>query len=103
MTIYEIPTSASPQSFQIALAGVTYKLTLMWRDAPYGGWTLDIADSAGNLILSGVSLVTGADLLAQYAYLGLGGELWVQTDSVPAEVPTFDNLGTDSHLYFVTS
>lgn len=101
MGIYEIPTSASPQSFQIALAGVTYKLTLMWRDAPGGGWFLDIADSAGSRILSGIPLVTGADLLEQYDYLAFGGELWVQTDSDAAAVPTFDNIGTASHLYFV--
>lgn len=103
MAIYEIPLSNASQSFQIALAGVTYKLTLMWRDAPQGGWFLDIADAAGNRILSGVPLVTGADLLEQYDYLGIGGEIWVQTDGDEAAVPTFDNIGTDSHVYFVTS
>lgn len=103
MTTYEIPLNAASQTFQIQLAGVTYALTLIWREAPGGGWILDIADGSGNRILSGVPLVTGADLLAQYAYLGIGGELWVQTDSDAAAVPTFGNLGTDSHLYFVTA
>ncbi|WP_250512703.1 hypothetical protein [Caballeronia sp. INDeC2] len=103
MAIYEIPLSGVPQSFQIALAGVTYKLTLMWREAPQGGWFLDMADAAGNRILSGVPLVTGADLLEQYEYLGIGGELWLQTDGDEAAVPTFDDIGTTSHLYFVTA
>lgn len=102
MAIYEIPLASKPEAFQIALAGVTYKLNVAWRDAPQGGWFIDLSDSSGALIVGGVPLVTGADLLAQYAYLGIGGELWVQTDGDPAAVPTFDNLGSESHLYFVT-
>lgn len=102
MAIYEIPLASKPEAFQIKLAGVTYKLNVVWRDAPRGGWFLDISDAGGNAIVAGVPLVTGADLLAQYAYLGIGGELWVQTDGDPAAVPTFDNLGSESHLYFVT-
>ncbi|AMM17512.1 hypothetical protein AX768_25265 [Burkholderia sp. PAMC 28687] len=102
MATFEIPLSGVPESFLIALSGVQYKLTLQWRDAPQGGWVLDIADSLANKIVSGIPLTTGADLLEQYAYLGIGGELWVQTDGDPAEVPTFENLGSTSHLYFIT-
>lgn len=103
MTTFKIPLKATSQTFQIRLAGVIYQMSLNWRDAPIGGgWFLDIADASGNRILNGVPLVTGANLLAQYAYLGIGGELWVQTDSDAGAVPTFDNLGSTSHLYFVT-
>ncbi|MBV8159141.1 MAG: hypothetical protein JO278_15885 [Dyella sp.] len=73
---------------------------MLWRDAAYGGWFLDIADAAGNALVSGIPLVTGVDLLAQYSYLAFGFELWVQTDAADAP-PTFTNLGTDSHLYCV--
>jgi hypothetical protein len=103
MATFEIPLSGESQDFQITLGGVQYQMTLMWRAAPQGGWVLDIADSAGNEIVSGIPLVTGCDLLGQYAYLNFGGELWVQTDADAAAVPTYDNLGTTSHLYFVTS
>lgn len=103
MAIYEIPLSSKPEAFQITLAGNTYKLNVAWRDAPQGGWFVDISDASGDLIAGGVPLVTGVDLLAQYAYLGIRGELWVQTDGNPAAVPTFENLGSESHLYFVTS
>lgn len=103
MAIFEIPLSSASQTFQITLAGVQYQMTLIWRSAPQGGWILDIADSQGNAAISGIPLVTGADLLAQYSYLGIGGELWVQTDSDAATVPTYDNVGATSHLYFVTS
>jgi hypothetical protein len=54
------------------------------------------------MLVSGIPLVTGVDLLAPYAYLGFGGELLVATDGNTAAVPTYANLGTGSHLYFVT-
>jgi hypothetical protein len=98
---FEIPLTPAAQTFLVTLVGVQYQFTLQWRDAEEGGWTLDIADSGGSPIVSGVPLVTGVDLLAQYQYLGIGGELWVQTDVDPAAVPTYDNLGTASHVYFV--
>jgi hypothetical protein len=103
LTVQEIPLVAASQTFDISLANVVYKMTLVWRAAPEGGWVLDIADSDSVPILAGIPLVTGADLLAQYAYLGFGGELIVQTDHDVDAVPTFENLGDTSHLYFVTT
>lgn len=101
-TIMEIPLSGVPESFAISLAGIEYRLAVRWRD-PAPGWVLDIADSSGNAVLSGVPLVTGADLLGQHKHLGIGGALYVQTDGNPDAVPTMANLGTGSHLYFVVS
>lgn len=103
MATYEVPLSPSPQRFRIELAGVAYRMTLLWRDVLEGGWILDIADDNEVPILQGVPLVTGADLLAQYGYLGFGGQLIVQTDHETDDVPTFENLGVDSHLFFVTA
>lgn len=104
MQTYEIPLTPEAQQFLVTLAGVQYRFTLQWRGAPVGGgWFLDIADSQNNRILSGIPLVTGCNLLEQYAYVGIGGELWVQSDLDAGAVPTYANLGTTSHLYFVTS
>lgn len=102
MTAYEIPLSAKPQTFSIALGGVTYKMTLRWN-VPASAWMLDIADATGNALVGSIPLVTGVDLLGQYAYLGFTGKLVVQTDHDPDSVPTFDNIGTTGHLYFLTS
>lgn len=99
-TVYEVPLSANPQAFAISLAGVTYGLTVRWNAAA-ASWTLSIADANGNPILGGLPLVTGADLLGQYGYLGIGGSLVVQTDHDTDALPTIDNLGAESHLYFV--
>ncbi len=102
MATYEIPLTATPQSFSIVLEDVTYRFTLKYVTAPMGGWLFDIADQDGNDILCGAPLVTGHDLLEQYGYLNIGGQLYVQTDADPDAVPTFDNLGVQSHVYFET-
>ena len=99
--VYEIPLSGKSQRFGISLGGVQYSLTVWWN-AITEGWFLDIASASNSPILSGIPLVTGADLLAQYAYLGIGGSLIVQTDGDVQAIPTYKNLGSASHLYFVT-
>jgi hypothetical protein len=104
LTAYEIPLSAQAQSFSVSLAGVTYNFTLVWRSYPEpGNWALDIADASSNPLIQGIPLVTGVDLLAQYAHVGIGGELWALTDGAPGAVPTYSNLGSLSHLYFVVN
>lgn len=99
MTPYEVPLSASPQKLLIDLLGVTYSLTVRFNSAS-SLWYLDIADALGNPILVGIPLVTGCDLLEQYAHLGINGSLYAQTDGDLSAPPTSDNLGTSSHLYF---
>ena len=97
MTTTEIPLIAAPQTLKITLGGVIYTLTLVYR----GMWVMDIADAVGNPIVCGIALVTGADLLAQLSYLGIGGIMQVQSDGVnPDSVPTFSNLGQQAHLYW---
>jgi hypothetical protein len=104
MSIFAIPLkTGTPQKLSVQLGGVSYQLTLMYRNDPYGGgWVLDIADAMGNALLQGVPLVTGADLLAQYHHLGFKGALFVQTISNPDAVPTFANLGGDGQIFWVS-
>lgn len=100
-TAYEIPLQATPQTLTISLAGVTYQLRVLWNFIA-AAWVVDLMDDLGNPILSGLlPLITGADLLEQFGYLNLGGQLIVQTDNDTDAVPTFDNLGANGHLYFV--
>ena len=63
---------------------------------------MDIADGGGNALVGGIPLITGADLLEQYRYLGFRGGLFVQGAANPDELPTFEDLGYGSHLYWVT-
>jgi len=66
---------------------------------PGGSWTSPTR--TGALLIAGIALVTGTDLLGQYAYVGIGGALYVATDGNPDAVPTFDNLGGSCKLYWV--
>jgi hypothetical protein len=100
-TYFEIPLSPQPETFNIALAGVTYGFTVRWN-VQNASWIIDIADASGNPIVSGIPMVTGADLLEQFAYLGLNFALIAQTDNAPDVVPTFETLGQTSHLYAIT-
>jgi predicted Zn-dependent protease with MMP-like domain len=102
MANFEIPLSPNAQTFVVSLSGTDYRLTVQWRDAEGAGWVVDIADTSGNPIIQGIPLVTGVNLLDQYAYLGFTDVLWVQTTADPDAVPTFDNLGIGSHLYWFT-
>jgi hypothetical protein len=102
MAVFEIPTSPEAQIFTINLAGVSYQMSLVWNTQT-NTWTLNIADSAGNAILNGIPLVANVDLLTPYAYLNFGGQLIAQTDNEINTPPTYDNLGSLGHLFFVTT
>lgn len=99
---FTIPLAPTPQRFGITLGGVDYRLTTQYRNAPEAGWTLDIADNSDQPIVQGIPLVTGANLLEQYPHLGFGGRLFVQTLDDPDLPPTFNNLGTESFVFWVT-
>lgn len=101
MTWYEIPLTAGAQKFTITLASVEYQARLDWCAADQGGWLLSLADATGAPLAAGIPLVTGADLLGQYAYLGIGGALYVTTDGDPDAAPTYANLGGLARLYWV--
>lgn len=70
-------------------------------------WVLSIFDSAGNLLLSSIPFITGnapaGNLLAQFAYLGLGGATIINASGVPVDHPNNTNLGTDFQLAWYNS
>lgn len=103
MTTYEIPLSPQPQTFGITIAGTPYRMRFLYHNVDQGGWAMDLMDAASNPIVCGISLVTGADLLAQYEYLGVGASIYVQSDGDPSAAPTFTNLGVGSHVYLLTA
>ena len=103
MIVYEVPVTAQAQYFTINLNGVSYDVKLAWN-LSMQCWVIDLTYSTTQLpAILGVPLLTGQDLLAQYAYMLFGGQLVVQTDHDSDAMPTLDNLGTLSHLYFVVT
>lgn len=99
-TVYEVPLIAATQTFQIDLNDITYRFTLRFNQ--YAAcWLLDISDASDALLLGGVLLVTGADLLGQHRHLGFAGALVAQTDHDADTVPSLESLGTNGHLYYL--
>ena len=100
---YEIPLKAYPAQFAVALANATYTFITKWN-ALDNVWVLDIYDATNTTpVLTGIALVTGVDLFAQFGYLNFGGTLTVATDGAQSTLlPTKTNLGTLSHLYYTT-
>jgi hypothetical protein len=102
-TAVEIPVVPSQaQRFAVTLGGVSYNIRLTFNAAQGACWILDIGDADGNLLVAGIPLVSGVDLLAQYRYLGIAGALLVTTDRGAGEVPAFDGLGVTSHLFYLS-
>lgn len=99
-TPYEIPLTPNAQTFDVSLGGIDYNMRLIWNSIS-ACWVLDIADASNNPLVRGIPLVTGANLLGQYAYLGIPGGLTVTVDD-GIGVPTYPGLGSTGHLYFVT-
>jgi hypothetical protein len=101
--IFQIPLENIPQKFDLQLGETLYTMTCKFNDADQGGWVLDIADgNSGESIVANIPLITGLDCLAGLGYLGFTGSLFVYTDGDPLAVPTFENLGVESNLYFVS-
>ncbi|MFJ5452941.1 phage baseplate plug protein [Pectobacterium jejuense] len=99
MNANEIPLTPNNQLFSITLAGTVYQMRILWRET---FWSLDLMDSAGGMVAGSIPLITGYDLLLQYAYLNLGFSLIVACDVAGQENPTKTDLGIYSHLYVVT-
>jgi hypothetical protein len=102
MNWFLIPLINGPQEFEISLGGVNYTFVVKWNDSDEAGWQFDILDAdSGEYLCAGQPLVTGTDLLAGLEYLGIEGKLVVYTNGDASAVPTFDNLGTNSNLFFL--
>lgn len=99
MTIEEIPLTADNQQFSITLADTTWQVRIIWRGSC---WMMDLQDERGEALVSGLPLVTGGDLLAQYAWLQPGIKLIVVCDANDQDYPTQTDLGSNSHLMVIT-
>ena len=102
MAQYSIPLTNGPQRFRIQLLNTVYQFVLIWRDTPGGGWFLDINKADGTPIVAGIAFVTGADLLAPYKHLNIGGSLYVYTPGDIYQDPGYNDLGTKTSLIFIT-
>jgi len=102
MAIFTIPFINTPQEFEISLNDRDLILTNKWNDIDQN-WIIDISDAVtGDSIIAGIPMVVGANLLQQYEYLGLGGQIIIFTSGDELSTPTLENLGLESNAYFIT-
>jgi hypothetical protein len=97
---FQFPLRPTPQTFAASLLGVTYNFRTWWSPSQTC-WCVDIADVDNVPVVGSIPLVTGADLLEQYEYLGIGGGLVVyDTAGPPDSVPGYADLGVTGQLLF---
>jgi hypothetical protein len=101
-TVQEFPLRAEAQNMTIQLGTSTYAIRFGWGDSPEGGWFIDIADVNGNALINGLTLTAGENILQQFDYLGIGGEIRVETDGNDLIEPTYANLGSNGKVLFIT-
>jgi hypothetical protein len=93
------------QSFAITLqvdgAPLTLNLVIRWSEMA-GYWVMTIFDSAMNLLLDSIPLITGwypaANILAQYSYLGIGSAYILNDGSSDSDYPGRNDLGSNFSL-----
>ena len=101
VTGYVLPLKPYPQRLTTLLNGVSYNMRTRWSNMS-NCWMLDLADVDNNPMVGSIPLVTGANLLSQYDYLGIGGGLYVyDTSGPPDAVPGFSGLGVIGFVAFI--
>jgi hypothetical protein len=112
--IYKIPLTNTPQSFELRLPLKTRTFAdkkfidvvfrYKWFDE-MKAWAFSIITIGVGLnfpLIINMPLVSGQDLLEQYQYVGIDGQMIVFTSGAEGEPPTLENLGAESNLYFIS-
>lgn len=99
MIMNEIPLTPDNQQFNMVINNAAFRLKILWRERY---WVMDMLDGEDNVIISGIPLITGVNLLAQYPALKFGFALVVICDDPAQALPTKTDLGVASHLYIIS-
>ena len=102
MVYIELPVShdVADQGFSVQLDGTVYQVRLRYNTRA-GHWALDLSDSVGTPLLSGVAVRLGVDLLAQFDREDLpAGRLFAMNWVSEFQEPDRDNFGTDVSLIY---
>lgn len=96
---FRIPLEPIPQEFALSLRGQRMIFVSRWNESQ--GWQLDIYTADRVPLVMNIPLVTGADLLGQYRYLGIEGVVLVYTRGNAFIPPTETNLGSESNIFVI--
>lgn len=102
-------TNYPEQNFRIVLDNVPLNMRVYWSNFDQwlidltgieGQWYCDINDETGVIIINGIALVTGCDMLAPYAFNQLGG-LWVYNVEGKYDDLSYETLGVEHQILYV--
>jgi hypothetical protein len=99
-TTYNIPLAVGAQRLTVDLGDGDYRLRLLYRDADEAGWSLDL-DGPRDIAIHGMPMLVGVDLLWQYAYFGIPGQLFVRRTNTGPEIFSYDDMGRNVQLLYV--
>lgn len=100
MTNFIIPVSPkADEEFTIDLDGETVRIRTRWN-ATMAQWFMDMDGITFDLILNGIALVPGLQLLEPYAVRELG-QLWIVDGEELGAEPDFDGFGDRFQLMYV--
>lgn len=102
MAAFEFPLTPGAQQMTVPVSDEQFTFRFAWSDSPEGGWFIDILRLDGSPLVRGLPLTAGENVLQQFDYLGISGAIYVQTDNDPLVEPTYDNLGLNGRVFFVT-
>jgi hypothetical protein len=96
--VSNLPNQALTVALSIDSTVKTLQLTFIWNKAA-GYWVMSVADALGNPLLSSIPLVCGyypaANVLQQYAYLGIGSAYVLNSSGTNQDIPDSTTLGSD--------
>jgi hypothetical protein len=97
--IIALPLSSDPaQSFITQLGNEKYQFDVRWNDRS-GVWTMDLTrDSDQAILLQGIPLVLGCDILSSYT-LGIGRMLVVDETGTHTDA-SYNDLGSRVKVYW---
>lgn len=99
--VFKIPLTNIPQRFEIELSGRSLLMTSQWN-GQQSAWEISISDQiTDEPLIVCLPLVTGVDLLKQFAHIGIPGQLVCYTDGDQFAPPTMENLGQEAALYYL--
>lgn len=92
MAMWQIPLIEGAQRFSVSLGDNLFKMSILYRTAPQGGWFLDMELADGSDAIYGIPLVLNTNLLGQYQYKEWGS-LVAQMDGGILTRPSYDDMG----------
>lgn len=88
-------------SFNITLSGTIFQAQVIYN-IRMSRWILNINDSAGNAILSGIPVLILRNLTGQYTTLTIPEGTFIAVDNTQQDTqPTQFSFGVDHSLYYV--